>query len=72
MMRTDHMDGQTDEAFETLLKYARAGVRLTGYKRTSLTRRVRHRMEHVDVPTFEEYFDVLQANSDEFHRRRSR
>jgi hypothetical protein len=41
MMRTDHMNGQTDEAFETL-------------------------------PTFEEYFDVLQANSDEFPRRRSR
>jgi len=37
-----------DEAFEALLRYARdsRGFDFTGYKRTSLMRRVRHRMDH--------------------------
>jgi two-component system CheB/CheR fusion protein len=62
------MNGQTDEAFEALLEYARdtRGFDFTGYKRNSLMRRVRHRMEQTDAPTFEQYFDVLQANQDEF------
>ncbi len=37
----------TDEAFEALLRYMRdsRGFDFTGYKRTSLMRRVRHRMD---------------------------
>jgi two-component system, chemotaxis family, CheB/CheR fusion protein len=62
------MSGDTDESFQALLHYARdtRGFDFTGYKRTSLMRRVRHRMEQVATETFEEYLDVLQANPDEF------
>ena len=61
-------DGQVDESFEALLRFMRdsRGFDFTGYKRTSLMRRVRHRMEQAGHPTFEEYLDVLQASSDEF------
>ena len=62
------MTGQTDDAFEALLRYMRdsRGFDFTGYKRTSLMRRVRHRMDQAGHKTFEEYLDVLQASSDEF------
>ncbi|MCV7444347.1 PAS domain S-box protein [Mycobacterium paraense] len=62
------MDATTDEAFEALLRYMRdsRGFDFTGYKRTSLMRRVRHRMDQAGYSTFEEYLDVLQASSDEF------
>jgi len=62
------VDGQPDQAFEALLHYMRdsRGFDFTGYKRTSLMRRVRHRMDQVGYHTFEEYLDVLQASSDEF------
>jgi two-component system CheB/CheR fusion protein len=62
------MDDDTDESFDVLLHYLRdtRGVDFTGYKRTSLMRRFRHRMDHAGVSTFAEYLDVLQANSDEY------
>ncbi|OBJ54891.1 CheR family methyltransferase [Mycobacterium sp. 1423905.2] len=62
------MDGKTDEAFEALLRYMRdsRGFDFTGYKRASLMRRVRHRMDRAGYTTFEEYLDLLQASSDEF------
>ncbi|BBZ45340.1 CheR family methyltransferase [Mycobacterium parmense] len=62
------MESATDEAFEALLRYMRdsRGFDFTGYKRTSLMRRVRHRMDQVGYKSFEEYLDVLQASSDEF------
>jgi two-component system, chemotaxis family, CheB/CheR fusion protein len=62
------MNGTTDEPFEALLRYMRdsRGFDFTGYKRTSLIRRVRHRMDHAKCPSFEQYLDVLQASSDEF------
>ena len=62
------MDSTTDEAFEALLRYMRdsRGFDFTGYKRTSLMRRVRHRMDQAGYTSFEEYLDVLQASSDEF------
>ncbi|AQT81572.1 chemotaxis protein CheR [Mycolicibacterium litorale] len=58
----------TDEAFEGLLAYLRdsGGFDFTGYKRTSLMRRVRHRMGQIGCETFEDYLDVLQAQPDEF------
>jgi two-component system, chemotaxis family, CheB/CheR fusion protein len=61
-------NGQTDDTFEALLHYMRdaRGFDFTGYKRTSLMRRVRHRMEQAGYQTFEDYLDVLQASSDEF------
>lgn len=62
------MNGTTDESFEALLRFVRdsRGFDFTGYKRASLMRRVRHRMDHAGCTTFEEYLDLLQANSDEF------
>jgi two-component system CheB/CheR fusion protein len=62
------MDCTTDESFEALLRYLRdsRGFDFTGYKRTSLMRRVRHRMDQAGYTSFEDYLDVLQASSDEF------
>jgi two-component system CheB/CheR fusion protein len=62
------MDTTTDESFEALLRYLRdsRGFDFTGYKRTTLTRRVRHRMAQAGYDSYEEYLDVLQASSDEF------
>lgn len=62
------MSETTDEAFEALLRYMRdaRGFDFTGYKRTSLMRRVRHRMDQAGHTSFEDYLDVLQASSDEF------
>jgi two-component system CheB/CheR fusion protein len=62
------MDETNDESFEALLHYLRdsRGFDFTGYKRTSLMRRVRHRMDQAGYATFEEYLDVLQASADEF------
>src|ERR1700736_1064824 len=61
-------DLQKDEAFEGLLHFMRdtRGFDFTGYKRTSLMRRERHRMEQAGYETFEQYLDVLQASADEF------
>jgi two-component system, chemotaxis family, CheB/CheR fusion protein len=62
------METKTDESFEALLRYMRdsRGFDFTGYKRTTLMRRVRCRMAQAGYDTFEEYLDVLQASSDEF------
>jgi two-component system, chemotaxis family, CheB/CheR fusion protein len=62
------MESTTDESFEALLRYMRdsRGFDFTGYKRTTLVRRVRHRMTQAGYETFEEYLDALQASSDEF------
>jgi two-component system CheB/CheR fusion protein len=62
------VDQKTDESFETLLRYMRdsRGFDFTGYKRTSLMRRVRHRMDQAGFETFDQYLDMLQASSDEF------
>jgi two-component system, chemotaxis family, CheB/CheR fusion protein len=62
------MDTTTDESFEALLRYMRdsRGFDFTGYKRTTLMRRVGHRMAHVGYETYEDYLDLLQASSDEF------
>ncbi|HZU50081.1 MAG TPA: CheR family methyltransferase [Mycobacterium sp.] len=62
------MNTQPDESFEALLRYLRdsRGFDFTGYKRTTLMRRVRHRMDRAGYTSFEQYLDVLQASSDEF------
>ncbi|WP_255450058.1 CheR family methyltransferase [Skermania sp. ID1734] len=59
---------EPEYAFESLLRFLRdsRGFDFTGYKRTSLMRRVRHRMDHLRIETFAEYLDLLQADSDEF------
>src|SRR5947208_10189108 len=55
-------------AFEALLGYIRAvrGFDFTGYKRPSLVRRVRHRMETVGITDYTDYTDYLEVHPDEF------
>jgi two-component system, chemotaxis family, CheB/CheR fusion protein len=62
------LNGETEESFEALLHYMRdsRGFDFTGYKRTSLMRRVRQRMDRIGSEAYEQYLDVLQASSDEF------
>ena len=42
------------------------GFDFTGYKRSTLMRRVPHRMDQDGCDSFEDYLDLLQATSDEF------
>jgi two-component system CheB/CheR fusion protein len=59
---------EPDSAFEDLLHYLRdsRGFDFTGYKRTSLMRRVDRRMQDADIASYEAYLDVLQVRPDEF------
>lgn len=56
-----------DESLESLLEYLRdtRSLDFTGYKRPSLTRRIRKRIDAVGVGGFDEYRDVLEADPDE-------
>src|ERR1700712_5250912 len=67
-MKRGEPEEPADEAFEALLRYLRdsRGFDFTGYKRTSLIRRVRHRMDQAGYDGYDEYLDVLQASADEF------
>ena len=62
------MGPETDEGFEAILSYLKEtrGFDFTGYKRSSLMRRVGRRMSVVGCSTYVDYLDHLQANSDEF------
>ena len=57
-----------DAAFEELLQFLKRqrGFDFTGYKRTSLRRRVTKRMESVGVDTFPDYVAHLEVQPDEF------
>jgi two-component system CheB/CheR fusion protein len=57
-----------DQALEDLLDYLRdsRGFDFTGYKRSTLTRRIQKRMEQVHVDSFAAYLDHLQVDPDEF------
>src|SRR5262245_40843195 len=57
-----------DEDFETLLSFIKRNrsFDFSGYKRPSLMRRVRRRMDAVHVGSFGEYQDYLQSHEDEF------
>ncbi|HEX6464072.1 MAG TPA: CheR family methyltransferase [Vicinamibacterales bacterium] len=54
--------------FERLLEHLRQmrGFDFTAYKRTSLMRRVRKRMQVVEISEFDAYLDFLQVHPDEF------
>lgn len=58
----------TAPAFEALLDYIKQnrGFDFTGYKRSSLIRRVDKRMHLVGVEGYAEYLDYLQVHPDEF------
>ncbi|RBY83058.1 chemotaxis protein CheR [Geodermatophilus sp. TF02-6] len=57
-----------DPDFEALLVYLRErrGFDFTGYKRPSLSRRVRRRMAEVGIGSVSEYQDHLEVHPDEF------
>lgn len=57
-----------DEQFETLLVFLKEarGFDFTGYKRSSLIRRISRRMLHVRANDHAEYLDYLQVHPDEF------
>ncbi|WP_103354488.1 CheR family methyltransferase [Amycolatopsis sp. CA-128772] len=54
--------------FESVLTYLKEsrGFDFTGYKRSSLMRRVRRRMSQVEIDSYADYIDQLQVNADEF------
>jgi two-component system, chemotaxis family, CheB/CheR fusion protein len=56
------------EYFEPILKHLEQtrGFDFTAYKPTSLMRRLVRRMQVVNVPTFEQYLDLLQVDNEEF------
>ena len=57
-----------DPQFESLLEFLKQnrGLDFTSYKRPSLTRRVRKRMEEIGVESYGEYLDHLEVHPDEF------
>src|SRR5215207_9397079 len=57
-----------DPQFEALLVYLKEarGFDFTGYKRSSLMRRVGRRMGQVGIAEYPEYQDYLQVHPDEF------
>ncbi|MFC7308630.1 CheR family methyltransferase [Streptomyces monticola] len=59
---------ETDDELEELLGFLRdtRGFDFTGYKRTSLGRRIRKRMADVDLDSYADYRDRLETNADEF------
>jgi two-component system CheB/CheR fusion protein len=59
---------ETDRDLEALLNHLHRsrGFDFTGYKRSSLTRRVRHRMDALHLDSFIGYLDYLQVHPDEF------
>jgi two-component system, chemotaxis family, CheB/CheR fusion protein len=59
---------EPDQNFEALLRYLKEtrGFDFTGYKRTSLMRRVQRRMHVVDIDSYEAYQDFLEVHPEEF------
>jgi two-component system, chemotaxis family, CheB/CheR fusion protein len=59
---------ESDPAFESLLQYLKRerAFDFTGYKRTSLMRRIRKRMQLVRVDSFDAYSEYLEAEPGEF------
>jgi two-component system CheB/CheR fusion protein len=58
----------SDPHFEALLAYLKEsrGFDFTGYKRSSLMRRVNRRMDQVEITDYQDYLDYLQVHPDEF------
>jgi two-component system, chemotaxis family, CheB/CheR fusion protein len=63
-------DTEDDKDLEELLAFMRdaRGFDFTGYKRSSLGRRIRRRMSTLGVHEFGVYRDVLEADAEEFGR----
>ncbi|WNZ27225.1 PAS domain-containing protein [Leptolyngbya sp. NK1-12] len=63
------MTDSLNTEFEALLDYIRRsrGFDFTGYKRSSLTRRVNKRMQTVDIQGYGNYLDYLEVHPEEFN-----
>ncbi|MGI0483836.1 CheR family methyltransferase [Pantanalinema rosaneae CENA516] len=59
---------EVNPEFETLLDYLKhfQGCDLTGYKRSSLMRRFQHRMQIINIDTYQGYLQHLQSHSQEY------
>ncbi len=59
---------EIDPEFEALLNYIKhnRGFDFTGYKRPSLMRRVRVRMQTAEIETYSDYTDYLEVHPEEF------
>jgi two-component system CheB/CheR fusion protein len=57
-----------DQPFEALLEFLKRsrGFDFTGYKRTTLERRLRRRMDALDCNGYGDYLDYLEVHPDEF------
>src|SRR5256885_12003459 len=65
--RSAHPAAGTDE-LRSLLEYLKTnrGFDFTGYKRSSLERRIRKRMDAVGIQGYADYEDYLEVQPDEF------
>ncbi|MBF6170651.1 CheR family methyltransferase [Nocardia blacklockiae] len=65
---TGEIDATVDTGLEELLIFIRdsRGFDFTGYKRSSLARRIRKRMQEVRIEDYDDYRDHLESNADEF------
>src|SRR5215470_16726448 len=61
-------EGGKADPVEGLLEYLRAsrGFDFTGYKRSSLVRRITKRMQDVGIREFTDYVDYLEVHPEEF------
>ncbi len=68
MTRRGEAPAQIDPDLEAVLEFLRdsRGFDFGGYKRSSLTRRVRRRMSEVGIDTFGEYLDFLHMHQEEY------
>jgi two-component system CheB/CheR fusion protein len=62
------MSTEVDQDFEDLLEYLRQtrGFDFTGYKRSTLMRRVQKRMQMAGSASYSDYLDFLEVHPDEF------
>jgi two-component system CheB/CheR fusion protein len=62
------MSEEDDPAFEALLHFLKEnrGFDFTGYKRSSLMRRVDRRLQQVEVASYSDYLDYLELHPEEF------
>jgi two-component system, chemotaxis family, CheB/CheR fusion protein len=62
------MSNEEDKVFETLLDYLKRtrGFDFTGYKRSTLQRRIRKQMQSREIESFGDYLDSLEVHPDEF------
>ncbi len=65
---TGASDDDNDRALEELLSFIRdsRGFDFTGYKRSSLARRIRKRMQDISVVGYVDYRDQLETDAEEF------